>query len=106
MWAYILAKTRYQSFVIIGRYKAAIDIMEKEGAPFSDRPRSVAGGEIVTGNVRIAMISEDKHRHLRSLLTPSVGPFILTSSPKQLQHTRVYKLDMHETLSWIFLMTQ
>ena len=82
----------YQSFVVIGRYKAAIDIMEKEGASLADRPRSVAGGEIVAGNMRIAMISGDRHRRLRkhgstrpsirSLLTPSVGSFILTSSPK------------------------
>ena len=40
-----------QLFVIISRYNAAIDIMEKEGASLANRPRSVAGGEIISGNM-------------------------------------------------------
>ncbi|KAG2144723.1 cytochrome P450 [Suillus bovinus] len=36
-------------FVVIGRYRAAMDIMENQGAALADRPRMIAAGEIFSG---------------------------------------------------------
>ena len=84
-----------QLFVVIGRYNAAIDIMEKDGASLADRPRSVAGGEIISGNMRISLVgSGDRLRRFRrygptqlqysilSIITYYVGSFMLTFSPR------------------------
>ncbi|KAG2062852.1 hypothetical protein BDR04DRAFT_1235639 [Suillus decipiens] len=38
-----------QTIVIIGRYKAAVDIMEKQGRMLADRPRLVAGEILARG---------------------------------------------------------
>ncbi|OJA19218.1 hypothetical protein AZE42_10896 [Rhizopogon vesiculosus] len=42
--------------VIVGRYQEAIDIMEKQGASLADRPRSVAGSEILGRGMRFVQI--------------------------------------------------
>lgn len=53
-------------FIIIGRYQAAMDIMEKQGASLADRPRSIAVGEILSGGMRILVEGAgDRLRRLR-----------------------------------------
>lgn len=53
-------------FVIIGRYRAAMDIMEKQGASVADRPRSIAAGETLSGGMRILLEGTgDRLRRLR-----------------------------------------
>ncbi|KIM50568.1 hypothetical protein SCLCIDRAFT_88629, partial [Scleroderma citrinum Foug A] len=52
-----------QLLVIIGRYNAAIDVMEKERAFLADRPRSVAGGEFFSGNMRILLVGNGDRLH-------------------------------------------
>ncbi|KAJ7637096.1 cytochrome P450 [Roridomyces roridus] len=42
--------------VIIGRYNAAVEIMEKEGAALADRPPSIAAGETLSGGMRTLLI--------------------------------------------------
>ncbi|KAG2354051.1 cytochrome P450 [Suillus spraguei] len=42
--------------VIIGRHQEAIDIMEKQGALLADRPRSVAGCDIIGRGMRFVQI--------------------------------------------------
>ncbi|KAK0460394.1 cytochrome P450 [Desarmillaria tabescens] len=44
-----------QTTVIIGRYQAACDIMEKEGASLVDRPRSIAAGDTLSGGMRVLL---------------------------------------------------
>lgn len=53
-------------FILIGRYQAAMDIMEKQGAALADRPRSVAAGETLSGGMRILVQGTgDRLRRLR-----------------------------------------
>ncbi|KAG1852467.1 cytochrome P450 [Suillus subalutaceus] len=42
--------------VIVGRHEEALDIMEKQGACVADRPRSVAGGDILGGGMRFVQL--------------------------------------------------
>ncbi|OAX37016.1 cytochrome P450 [Rhizopogon vinicolor AM-OR11-026] len=52
--------------VVVGRYQEAIDIMEKQGASLADRPRSVAGSEILGRGMRFVQIgSGDRIRKFR-----------------------------------------
>lgn len=39
--------------MVIGRYQAAMEIMEKEGASVADRPRSIAAAETLSGGLRV-----------------------------------------------------
>ncbi|KAG2063856.1 cytochrome P450 [Suillus decipiens] len=57
-----------QTVVIIGRYKAAMDIMEKQGRMLADRPRLVAG-EIFARGLTIGLSrAGDRHRRKRRAL--------------------------------------
>ncbi|OJA15984.1 hypothetical protein AZE42_10719 [Rhizopogon vesiculosus] len=52
--------------VIVERYQEAIDIMEKQGASLADRPRSVAGSEILGRGMRFGQIgSGERFRKFR-----------------------------------------
>jgi hypothetical protein len=50
-------------FVVIGRYQAAMEIMEKEGASLADRPRLIAAAETLSGGMRV--VSERSGDRLR-----------------------------------------
>jgi hypothetical protein len=39
--------------IIIGRMQAAVDILEKDGVSTSDRPRSIAASETLSGGMRV-----------------------------------------------------
>lgn len=41
--------------VVVGRFQAAIDIMEKEGAALVDRPVSISAGETLSGGMRVLL---------------------------------------------------
>ncbi|KAJ8580951.1 cytochrome P450 [Rhizopogon salebrosus TDB-379] len=43
-----------ERIAIIGRHKAAVDIMEKQGGSVADRPRMIAAGEIFRGGQSLA----------------------------------------------------
>lgn len=42
--------------IVIASYQAAIDIMQKHGSELADRPRSVAAGEIFSGDMRTLLV--------------------------------------------------
>ncbi len=47
-------------------FQEALDIMQKHSADTADRPRSVAGGEIISNNLRAVFVSSgDRLRRLR-----------------------------------------
>ena len=53
-------------FVIIGRHRAAMDIMEKQGASLADRPRSITAVETLSGGMGILVLGAgDRIRRLR-----------------------------------------
>ncbi|KAL4069143.1 cytochrome P450 [Scleroderma yunnanense] len=87
-----------QRIVIIGRYKAAIDIMEKEGASLADRPRYVAGGEILSGDMRITFVGDaDRLRRFRRAMHAHLQPRVAaTYETMQSRHAKNLILDMLE----------
>lgn len=43
-----------------------MDILEKDGAITADRPRAIAGGEMISGNMRLLLVRAGEHfRKLR-----------------------------------------
>ena len=52
--------------MVIGRYQAAMEIMEKEGASLADRPRLIAAAETLSGGMRVVSYrSGDRLRRVR-----------------------------------------
>ncbi|KII86174.1 hypothetical protein PLICRDRAFT_114554 [Plicaturopsis crispa FD-325 SS-3] len=80
--------TRYT--VIIGRHRAAIEIMERNGAKLADRPRSVAGGEVLSGGMRILLMSpsgpdakkfwQALHANLQPKMATRYEPIVTTNA--------------------------
>ncbi|KAG2101841.1 cytochrome P450 [Suillus discolor] len=85
--------------VIIGRHQEAVDLMEKQGAFLADRPRSVAGGDILGRGMRFVQIGsgerlrkfrKSSHAHLQVRSAQSYEPV-------QVAHAREIILDiLHE----------
>ncbi|KAG0697943.1 cytochrome P450 [Suillus ampliporus] len=58
-----------EKFVIIGRYKAAAEIMERQGASLVDRPCFLAAGELLAGGMTILFVpAGERFRRLRRLV--------------------------------------
>jgi hypothetical protein len=45
----------FKTIFVIGRYEAAVDILEREGAVTIDRPPSIAVGETLSGGMRLLL---------------------------------------------------
>ncbi|KAH7918059.1 cytochrome P450 [Leucogyrophana mollusca] len=64
-----------QTFVVIGRYKAAVEIMDKQGGLLVDRPRSVAAGELLSGGMRLVLTpSGDRFKRMRRAIHTHLQP--------------------------------
>ncbi|KAG1899818.1 cytochrome P450 [Suillus fuscotomentosus] len=62
----ITIRSGMQNVVIIGRYKAAVDIMEKQGRTLADRPRLVAAGDILSRGLSLGFCHVgDRLRRMR-----------------------------------------
>ncbi|KAH7919526.1 cytochrome P450 [Leucogyrophana mollusca] len=62
-------------WIIIGRYQAVMDIMEKEGASLVDRPRSISAAETLSGGMRVVVEGAgDRLRRLRRVLHARLQP--------------------------------
>ncbi|EIW74031.1 cytochrome P450 [Coniophora puteana RWD-64-598 SS2] len=85
----ITVKQGLQTVVIIGRYHAAVDILEKQGGLSTDRPRSVAVGEILSGDHRLVLASGDRFRRMRKAMHSHLQPKAAESyQPIQMTHAR------------------
>ncbi|KAG0705212.1 cytochrome P450 [Suillus ampliporus] len=63
-----------ENVVIIGRHKAAMDIMEKHGGLLADRPR-MSAGQMLTGGLTIAFVRVgDRFRRMRRALHTHLQP--------------------------------
>lgn len=85
--------------VVVGRYQEAIDIMEKQGSFLADRPRSVAGGDILGKGMRFVQIRSGER--LRKFRKSSHSHLQVKSAqtyePVQVAHARDIILDiLHE----------
>ncbi|KAG1855085.1 cytochrome P450 [Suillus tomentosus] len=85
-----------QNMVIIGRYKAAMDIMEKQGRALADRPRFVAAGEILSRGLSLGFCRVgDRLRRLRRVLHTHLQPKSAeTYEPLQMSQARTLILNI------------
>ncbi|KAG1750426.1 cytochrome P450 [Suillus paluster] len=92
----ITIRSRFENIVIIGRYKAAVDIMENQGKSLADRPRMVAAGEIFAGGVGIAFLPfGERFRSMRRALHSHLQPKAAGAyEPLQMSHVKNTVLDI------------
>lgn len=63
-----------KTIVIVNSAKVAIDMLEKHGAIYSDRPRIEMGGELVGWGPILALLPYgDRVRNYRKLIHQSIG---------------------------------
>ncbi|KAG1888059.1 cytochrome P450 [Suillus subluteus] len=86
----ITIRSRFENIVIIGRYKAAVDIMENQGKFTADRPRMNAAGEMFTGAISIAFVPfGDRFRRMRRTLHSHLQPKAAEAyQPLQMLHAK------------------
>ncbi|KAG2049584.1 cytochrome P450 [Suillus hirtellus] len=71
----ITIRSGIQNTVIIGRYKAAVDIMEKQGRALADRPRLIAAGDILSRGLNLGFCRVgDRLRRMRRVLHTHFQP--------------------------------
>ncbi|KAI0055285.1 cytochrome P450 [Artomyces pyxidatus] len=87
-----------RTVVVIGSFQAASDIMEKEGVATADRPRAIAGSDIMSGGMRILLIGVgERFRKLRKALHVHLQPkAAATYEPMQLSNARQLVRDILE----------
>ncbi|KAG1719654.1 cytochrome P450 [Suillus lakei] len=85
-----------EKIVIIGRHKAVVDIMEKQGGSLADRPRMIVAGEILCGGQSIGfMHAGDKFRRMRRALHSHLQPKAAEAyQPLQMSHAKHTVLDI------------
>lgn len=86
----ITIRSRFENIVIIGRYKAAVDIMENQGKFTADRPRMNAAGEMFNGAISIAFVPfGDRFRRMRRTLHSHFQPKAAEAyQPLQMSHAK------------------
>ncbi|KAG2134588.1 cytochrome P450 [Suillus bovinus] len=82
--------------VIIGHHQEAIDLMEKQGAFLADRPRSVAGGDILGRGMRFVQLryGEQFRRYRKISHVHLQVKTAQTYEPIQFAHAREIIMDM------------
>ncbi|KAG1743392.1 cytochrome P450 [Suillus lakei] len=91
----ITIRSGIESVVIIGRHKAAMDIMEKQGGLLADRPYSAAG-EILTHGLSIVLThAGDRFRRQRRALRTHLQPKAAEAyQPLQMSHAKNMVLNI------------
>ncbi|KAG0694284.1 cytochrome P450 [Suillus ampliporus] len=86
----ITIRSGFEKIVVIGRYKAAVDIMENQGKSVADRPRRVAAGEIFSGGLSLALAPfGERFRRLRKALHAHLQPKAAEAyQPLQMSHAK------------------
>ncbi|KAG2141067.1 cytochrome P450 [Suillus clintonianus] len=92
----ITVRSGLKKSVIIGRYKAAMDIMEHQGAALADRPRKIAAGEIFSGGLGLTLTPfgekfRQKRRALHTHLQPKAAEVY---QPLLMSHVKNLVLDI------------
>ncbi|KAG2030769.1 cytochrome P450 [Suillus americanus] len=85
-----------EKIVIIGRHKAVVEIVEKQGGSLADRHRMIAAGEILSGGQAIGFMHAcDKFRRMRRALHTHLQPKSAeTYQPLQMSHAKRMVLDV------------
>ncbi|KAG1875733.1 cytochrome P450 [Suillus subluteus] len=86
----ITIRSNFERIVIIGRYKAAVEIMEDQGKFVADRPRMIAAGEMLSGGMSIALAPfGDRFRNMRRALHSHLQPKAAEAyQPLQMSHAK------------------
>ncbi|KAG6828377.1 hypothetical protein H0H92_008173 [Tricholoma furcatifolium] len=86
------------TIIVIGRYDAAVDIMEREGAHLVDRPLSIAAGETLSGGMRVVLTpAGERFKKMRKALHAYLAPKVVqTYGPVLMSNARTHILDIVE----------
>ncbi|KAG1743395.1 cytochrome P450 [Suillus lakei] len=90
----ITIRSGIENIVIIGRYKAAVDIMEKQGALLADRPHSAAGELLFRGLcVSLTHVGDRfrRQQHFHTHLQPTSAE---AYQPLQMSHVKNVVLNI------------
>ncbi|KAG1772935.1 cytochrome P450 [Suillus placidus] len=92
----ITIRSKFERIVIIGRYKAAVEIMENQGKLLADRPRMIAVGEMFAGGMSIAFLPfGDRFRRMRRALHSHLQPKAAEAyQPLFMSHVKNIVLDV------------
>lgn len=85
-----------QVFIVLNTHKAVTDLLEKKGAIYSDRPRSIVAGEYGTGgNTSLFMPYGPRWRTVRKLMHHGLNVRAASSyQPIQERETKVLLRDL------------
>ncbi|KAG0694288.1 cytochrome P450 [Suillus ampliporus] len=86
----ITIRSGFENIVVIGRYKAAVEIMENQGKFTADRPRRVAAGEIFSGGSSLVFTPfGERFRRMRRALHAHLQPKAAEAyQPLQMSHAK------------------
>ncbi|KAG2039358.1 cytochrome P450 [Suillus americanus] len=86
----ITIRLKFERIVIIGRHKAAVEIMENQGKLLADRPPMIAAGELFSGGLSIGFIPfGDRFRRMRRALHSHLQPKAAEAyQPLQMSHAK------------------
>ncbi|EGN92985.1 hypothetical protein SERLA73DRAFT_190373 [Serpula lacrymans var. lacrymans S7.3] len=89
-------RPRNKVIIIIGRYEAACDLMEKEGGALADRPRLIAAGEIFSRNMRLLLTRYgEQFKRLRKAAHTHLQPkAVVAYEPLQMHNAKNVILDI------------
>ncbi|KAG0700991.1 cytochrome P450 [Suillus ampliporus] len=92
----ITIRSQLDNVVFIGRYQAAVDIMENQGQLLADRPRLVAAGEMFCGGLSIVFAPfGDRFRRMRRAFHTHLQPKAAEAyRPLQMSHAKNTVLDI------------
>ncbi|KAG1736938.1 cytochrome P450 [Suillus paluster] len=91
----ITIRSGLENVVVIGRYKAAVDIMENQGKSLADRPRTA--GEFLGDGMGIPFVPKfgEKFRRMRRALHTHLQPKAAEAyQPMQMSHAKNTVLDI------------
>ncbi|KAK0201333.1 hypothetical protein DFS33DRAFT_1387286 [Desarmillaria ectypa] len=55
----VYSLTRFgKVYIVVGRYNATVEVMEKGGTQTSDRPRSISASEMFSGGLRTILLND------------------------------------------------
>ncbi|KAK0437105.1 cytochrome P450 [Desarmillaria tabescens] len=117
----VFSLTRFgKVYIIVGRYDAAVEIMEKGGTQTSDRPRAIAASETFSGGLRSILLNDTPrwrtlnrafHAHLKTNKAAAYEPVQLHHAKKLIlnvldepkrftEYTKIYAASVILTLTY------
>ncbi|KAK0442534.1 cytochrome P450 [Desarmillaria tabescens] len=117
----VFSLTRFgKVYIVVGRYDAAVEIMEKGGTQTSDRPRAIAASETFSRGLRSILLNDTPrwrtlnrafHAHLKSNKAAAYEPIqfrhakklilnVLDAPKRFTEHTKIYAASVILTLTY------